>query len=74
MACRIEGEWLGWNVSSIFDGHTFPLYGNHTTRFDRSRDRKLTHEALLHEGSHTVHVEQAQDPQSRAGLSGTTTI
>lgn len=54
MTRRIEGGWLGWNVSSIFDGHTIPLYGNHTTRLDRSRDRKLTHKAPPHEGSPTV--------------------
>src|SRR5713101_5774710 len=42
-ARRIEGGWPGWTVSSIFDGHTCPVYENHTTRLDRSRDRKLTH-------------------------------
>lgn len=46
-ARRIEGELLGWDVSHIFDGHAIPGYGNHTTRLDRSRDRKLTYEALL---------------------------
>lgn len=70
---RIEGELLGWDVSYIFDGHAIPAYGNHTTRLDRSRDRKLTHEAPPDEGSHTFHVEQAQASPSRTGLSGTTT-
>lgn len=44
-ARRIEGELLGWDVSHIFDGHAIPAYGNHTTRLDRSSDRKLTHGA-----------------------------
>ena len=46
-ARRIEGELLGWDVSHIFDGHAVPAYGNQRTRLDRSRDRKLTYEALL---------------------------
>ncbi len=73
MVRRIEDGRLGWTVSAIFDGHIFPMYGNYTTRLDRSRDRTLTHEAPPYEASHMVHVEQVQDPQSRADLSGTTT-
>lgn len=46
-ARRIEGESLGWDVSHILDGHAIPAYGNHTTRLDRARDRKLIYEALL---------------------------
>jgi hypothetical protein len=46
-ARRIEGELLGWDVSHILDGHAIPAYGNHTTRLDRARDRKLIYEALL---------------------------
>jgi hypothetical protein len=49
MAWRIEDGLFGWIVSAIFDGHIFPLYGNHTTRLDRSRDRPLTHKAPPYE-------------------------
>jgi hypothetical protein len=29
-----EDGWLSWTVSSIFDGHIFPLCENHTIRLD----------------------------------------
>ena len=49
MVRRIEDGRLGWTVNAIFDGHIFPMYGNYTTRLDRSRDRTLTHEAPPYE-------------------------
>lgn len=38
LARRIEDGLLGWNVSSIFDGHTIPAYGNHI--LEDSTDRE----------------------------------